>query len=207
MRTYLLVKGTTGPRDLKFATVPDPKPGAREILVRMRAASLNYRDQVIARDAYMGTKMDGDTVPLSDGAGEVIEIGPGVTRFKIGDRVASTFNRGWIAGPHKDGNYQQLGQVGVPGVLAERVVFDEQNAVHIPDGLSFEEAACLPCAALTAWSALFVAGGLRAGQSVLTLGTGGRVGVRDSAREGGGMLRHLHVVIGRKTREGQGARR
>jgi NADPH:quinone reductase-like Zn-dependent oxidoreductase len=173
MKAYFLVKGTTGPRDLKFETRPDPKPGAREILVRMRAASLNYRDQVIARDAYMGTKMDTDTVPLSDGAGEVIEIGAGVTRFKSGDRVAGTFNRGWIAGSHKDGAYQQLGQVGVPGVLAELVVFDEQDAVHIPEALSFAEAACLPCAALTAWSALVVAGGMKAGHSVLTLGTGG----------------------------------
>jgi len=173
MRAYFLSRGMAGPSDLKLGERPDPVPGPRDILVRMRAASLNYRDQVIARDAYMGLKMDKDTVPLSDGAGEVIAIGADVTRFKVGDRVVGTFNRGWHGGLHGDGTYAQLGQMGVEGVLAERVVFDEGDAVLVPDGLSYEEAACLPCAALTAWSALVVAGGMKAGQSVLTLGTGG----------------------------------
>jgi NADPH:quinone reductase-like Zn-dependent oxidoreductase len=173
MRAYFLSKGMTAPVDLKIGERPDPTPGPRDILVRMRAASLNYRDQVIARDTYMGLKMDKDTVPLSDGAGEVIAVGAGVTRFAVGDRVAGTFNRGWNGGSHGDGAYEQLGQKGVEGVLAELVVFDEGDAVAVPEGLSFEEASCLPCAALTAWSALVVAGGMKAGQSVLTLGTGG----------------------------------
>ena len=173
MRAYLLTKGTSGPRDLKLAERPDPVPGLKDILVRMRAASLNYRDQMIVRDSYMGQTIDADTVPLSDGAGEVIAIGRGVTRFRIGDRVIGTFNRGWHGGAHGDGTYQQLGQKGVEGVLAEKVVFDEGDAVAVPDGLSYEEGACLPCAALTAWSALVVAGNMTAGKSVLTLGTGG----------------------------------
>ena len=173
MRAYLLSKGIKSPRDLKLAERPDPVPGPKDILVRMRAASLNYRDQMIARDTYMGQTMGADTVPLSDGAGEVIAVGARVTRFKVGDRVIGTFNRGWHGGAHGDGGYQQLGQTGVDGVLAELVVFDEGDAVAVPDRLSYEEAACLPCAALTAWSALVVAGGMTVGQSVLTLGTGG----------------------------------
>ncbi len=173
MRAYLLSKGTAGPKDLKRVERPDPKPGPKDILVRMRAASLNYRDQVIAKDVYMGIKMEVDTIPLSDGAGEVVAVGSSVTRFKVGDRVASTFMKGWIGGAFRDEGYPALGQNNVDGVLAELVVFDQEDAVHIPDGLSFEEAACLPCAALTAWSALVTAGGVRAGQSVLTLGTGG----------------------------------
>jgi NADPH:quinone reductase-like Zn-dependent oxidoreductase len=172
MRAYILVKGTMGPRDLKRTERPDPKPGPREILVRMRAAALNYRDQIIARDGRPAGKLQNESIPMSDGAGEVVEIGEAVTRFKVGDRVTSTFDQGWIAGPYGDKFYPSLGQDGVDGVLAEYALFNEENAVKAPEGLSFEEAACLPCAAVTAWNALTV-GNMRAGQSVLTLGTGG----------------------------------
>lgn len=173
MRAYLLSKGMTGPKDLKLVDRPDPQPGAKEILVRMRAASLNYRDQMIAHDTYMGNTLQGDAIPLSDGAGEVIAVGPGVTRFKIGDRIMSTFFKDWIAGPWRDQGYSALGQNGVDGVLAELVVFNQEDAVRIPDRLSFEEASCLSCAALTAWTSIYDAAGVRAGQSVLALGTGG----------------------------------
>ncbi len=173
MKAWHVVKGTKGPRDLKLAERPDPQPGAKDILVRMRAASLNYRDQVIVQNKYMNLTMERDTVPLSDGAGEVIAVGEEVTRFKVGDRVIGTFNRGWYGGSYEDDRYEQLGQPGVEGVLAEKVVLNQDDAVSVPAFLSYEEAACLPCAALTAWSALVVAGKMKAGQSVLTLGTGG----------------------------------
>jgi NADPH:quinone reductase-like Zn-dependent oxidoreductase len=172
MRAYLLVKGTTGPKDLKRTERPAPKPGPRDILVRMRAAALNYRDQIIARDGRPAGKLQNESIPMSDGAGEVVEIGAAVTRFKVGDRVTSTFDQGWIAGPYGDKFYPSLGQDGVDGVLAEFAVFDQENAVRAPDGLSFEEAACLPCAAVTAWTAL-ATGDMKPGQTVLTLGTGG----------------------------------
>ncbi len=156
MRAYLLQPGTTGPKDLKLVERANPKPGPKEILVRMRAASLNYRDLRIATDQYPLGKLSVDTIPLSDGAGEVIEVGPGVTRFKVGDRVAGTFAKGWISGPSEDGVPPALGQSGVDGILAEQVVIDQQDAVKLPDGLSFEEGACLPCAAVTAWNSLVV---------------------------------------------------
>ncbi len=173
MKAWFVTKGTKGPRDLKLCERPDPVPGPKDLLVRMRAASLNYRDQVIVRDKYMGLTMESDTIALSDGAGEVVAVGDRVTRFKVGDRVIGTFNRGWIGGSYGDVVYDQLGHPGIDGVLANLVVISQEDAVSIPGDLSYEEASCLPCAALTAWSALVVAGRMKAGQSVLTLGTGG----------------------------------
>jgi NADPH:quinone reductase-like Zn-dependent oxidoreductase len=137
----------------------------------MRAASLNYRDQLILNGGYFGGPLTQPTIPLSDGAGEVIGLGAGVTRFKVGDRVAGTFFRGWIDGPPR-GVYVALGSP-VDGVLAEYATFDEQDAVRIPDSLSFEEAATLPCAGVTAWHALVVTCGVKPGDSVLVLGSGG----------------------------------
>ncbi len=173
MKAWFVTKGTKGPRDLKLGNRPDPEPGPKDVLVRMRAASLNYRDQVIAQDKYMGVAMDRDTIALSDGAGEVVAVGGGVTRFKTGDRVIGTFNRGWIGGSYGDVIYDQLGHPGIDGVLSELVVFAQEDVVSVPGDLSYEEASCLPCAALTAWSALVVAGRMKPGQTVLTLGTGG----------------------------------
>ncbi len=114
-------------------------------------------------------------VPLSDGAGEVVEVGPGVTRFRVGDRVAGCFMPGWESGPPTDlAGKSALGAGGL-GMLAERVVLPEGGVVRIPDHLSFEEAATLPCAAVTAWNALFEGDGTRvkAGDTVLVQGTGG----------------------------------
>ncbi|OGT74223.1 MAG: NADPH:quinone oxidoreductase [Gammaproteobacteria bacterium RIFCSPLOWO2_02_FULL_56_15] len=174
MKAWIIRKGSTSLDGLQPIERPDPAPAGREILVRMQAASINYRDQVIATGRYFNQEVAVDTVPLSDGAGEVVAAGPEVRRFRTGDRILGTFFRDWIDGPPPAvGRVTALGQSGVDGVLAEHVVFHEDNAVRIPGYLSFEEAACLPCAALTAWNSLVTQGRIRQGQSVLTLGTGG----------------------------------
>ncbi|MBI2319224.1 MAG: NAD(P)-dependent alcohol dehydrogenase [Betaproteobacteria bacterium] len=158
---------------LKLCNEEEPRPGPREIAIRIRATSLNYRDLKVAAGAYDPRTIKPRPIPLSDGAGEVVEIGPGVTRVKPGDRVAAIFSQRWLAG-RADPAYASS-VLGGPsdGMLAERVVLSEEGVVPIPTHLNFEEAATLPCAALTAWHALFARGGLTAGETVLTLGTGG----------------------------------
>ena len=151
-----------------------PKPGPGEVLIRIHAASLNFRDVMIAEGTY-NPRMRLPAVPFSDGAGEVVEIGPNVTRWTVGDRVSPIFAQGWIDGePSLQKSRTALGAGSQwDGVLREYAVFNEEGLVGIPDHLSFEEASTLPCAALTAWNALAVSGGLKAGDTVLTLGTGG----------------------------------
>lgn len=147
-------------------------PTAHEVHVRVHAVSLNYRDLLIADGKYpfMG---DGPVIPCSDGAGEVIAIGAQVTRFRVGDRVAASFFPNWVHGaPTPQSTAGALG-AAVDGVLAEEVVLHEDALVAIPSHLSYAEAATIPCAGVTAWNSLFVEGGLRAGDSVLLLGTGG----------------------------------
>lgn len=150
---------------------PIPEPGPGEVLARMRAASLNYRDLLVADNVYgvPSTRL----IPLSDGAGEVAAIGAGVTKFRAGDRVAANFYPDWISGPITAENKRRALGGSVDGVLTEYLVLPESAFVPIPDHLSFEEAATLPCAALTAWNALTEAATLRPGQKVLLQGTGG----------------------------------
>ena len=158
---------------LKLGDEEDRHPGPREVAIRIRATSLNYRDLKVATGAYEPGTIKPRVIPLSDGAGEVVEAGAGVTRVKIGDRVAAIFLQRWLAG-RVDPAYASSALGGPSdGVLAERVVLSEEGVVPIPGHLSFEEAATLPCAAVTAWHALFARGNLTAGESVLTLGTGG----------------------------------
>ena len=171
MKAYVLTTGATSLEHLRRAELPDPRPGPGQILVRMRAASLNYRDQLIVTGHYFGGSVARDTIPLSDGAGEVVEVGTGVTRFKLGDRIVSTFFRGWIDGA-PSGPLPALGNP-VDGVLAEYVVFDQSDAVALPRSLSFEEGATLSCAGVTAWHAIARVGDVRPGQTVLVLGSGG----------------------------------
>lgn len=153
--------------------VDDPTPNSREVIVRFHAVSLNYRDLMFIKGVY-NPKAKLPAVPLSDGAGEVVAVGREVTRWKVGDRVCPIFVQGWIEGePSAEKNRTSLGAGDRPGVLRERGAFNEEALVKIPDHLSYEEAATLPCAALTAWNALVVAGRLRAGETILTLGTGG----------------------------------
>lgn len=155
------------------AEIETPRPGRRQVLVRMRAASLNYRDLMIISGRYGSGQVRPGLIPLSDGAGEVAEIGPDVTRFGVGDRVAGIFHQAWLAGEiTKDSLGSALGG-DLDGVLAEYVLFEEDGLVFLPPHLSFEEGATLPCAAVTAWDALFCHRPLQPGQSVLTLGTGG----------------------------------
>lgn len=150
---------------------PKPVPGPGQVLVRVRACSLNYRDLIVARGRF-GDKTQG-RVPLSDGAGEVEAVGGGVTRFKPGDRVAACFFQDWIDGPFEMRYHGSALGGEAPGMLAEYVALPEQGWVKFPEHLSFQEAACLPCAAVTAWQALVVRGALAAGETVLALGTGG----------------------------------
>jgi NADPH:quinone reductase-like Zn-dependent oxidoreductase len=148
-----------------------PKPAAGEVLVRIHAVSLNYRDLLIAQGRYArGLKLP--LVPFSNGAGEVIAVGAGVTRVQPGDRVAGIFMQNWLSGEVSP--YVARSALGgsVDGVLAEYIVFHEDGVVHIPPHLSYEEAATLPCAAVTAWNALTTSV-LKPGITVLVQGTGG----------------------------------
>ncbi len=171
MHAYL-VTSDGGPDALERVERPEPTPGPGEVRVSMRAASLNYRDTIVVAGGYPRNDSF-PCVPLSDGAGVVEAIGDGVTRFAVGDRVVNTFFRDWIAGEPDEAAMRSAHGGGIDGALAEQVVFPERALLPIPQHLSFEEAACLPCAAVTAWQSLFVKGDLTAGQTVLCLGTGG----------------------------------
>ena len=158
--------------NLAIVERPEPKPGPREVLVKIRACSLNYRDLLILRGDY-DPRQRFPLVMLCDGAGEVVEVGAEVTRVKRGDRVAAIFMQRWISGKLTDEATRTALGGGIDGVGAEFVAFHEDGLVHVPPHLSFEEAATLPCAAVTAWNALFEAGNVKYGTTVLTLGSGG----------------------------------
>jgi NADPH:quinone reductase-like Zn-dependent oxidoreductase len=172
MRLYRLPKAA-GIDSLTMAEADVPTPGRGQVLVRMRAASLNYRDLMIVSGRAARGAPPVDLVPLSDGAGEVTSVGPEVTRVKPGDRVAGCFMQSWIGGPiGPDDAASSLGG-SIDGVLAEYCLFDQNGLVHLPAHLSFEQGATLPCAGVTAWNALFAGQIMFPGDSVLVLGTGG----------------------------------
>jgi NADPH:quinone reductase-like Zn-dependent oxidoreductase len=156
---------------LKLVDLPEPQPGAGQILIRVRATSLNYRDTAVVSGIYPGQTLP--VIPLSDGAGDVVAIGAGVTRVKVGDRVAGIFFQDWIAGRLTRQKIKSALGGAIDGMLAEYVVLNQEGVVHLPDHLSYEEGAALPCAAVTAWQALVTRGQLAAGETVLLLGTGG----------------------------------
>ncbi len=174
MRQWMIAQGSTSLDGLQLRDAPDPAPAPGEVLVRVRACSINYRDQAIPLGLYMGGPVASDTVPLSDGAGEIVALGEGVSDFAIGDRVAGLFFQNWIDGPPSPGVGPALGAAGAPGMLQDLVALPAHGVVRIADSLSFEQAACLPCAGVTAWNALMAGPRpLQAGESVLVLGTGG----------------------------------
>jgi NADPH:quinone reductase-like Zn-dependent oxidoreductase len=172
MRAYELPKGGAGIEALVKVERPTPKPLYRQVLVKVIACSLNYRDLGIVRGSYRMPVRE-NLIPLSDGAGEVVEVGPGVTRVKAGDKVAGCFFQRWVGGePDAHVHGYALGG-SIDGMLAEYAVLEEDGVIKIPGHLSIEEAATLPCAAVTAWEAMVNHAKLIAGQTVLLQGTGG----------------------------------
>lgn len=171
MRSYSIE--AFGLENLRLIDEPEPTPNANEILVRVRAVSLNYRDLMVASGTY-NPRMPLPAIPGSDCAGEVVAVGGNVEEWQVGDRVCSTVIPGWIkGGPSQEASKTAIGAGGARGVLSEYAVFHETAVVRAPKHLSYEEASTLPCAGLTAWHALSVSGKLREGETVLTLGTGG----------------------------------
>ena len=156
---------------LDFVEKPTPTPGPGEVLIGVRAVSINYRDLLMVKGLY-NPKLRFPRIPCSDGAGEIIAIGEGVTAWKPGDRVAGIFMQNWFDGPLTPAKAKGALGGDIDGMLADYVVLQESGLVRIPDYLSFQEAATLPCAGVTAWNALR-AGDVRPGSKVLIQGTGG----------------------------------
>jgi NADPH:quinone reductase-like Zn-dependent oxidoreductase len=171
VRAYEIVSAG-GIGALHLGERPRPEPGPGEVLVRVHASSVNYRDLVTIEDPE-ARNIAYPRIPNSDCAGEVIAVGPGVSRFKAGDRVAGCFFQRWETGEVTvEAMASALGGA-IDGVLAEEVVLAADGVVAVPEHLSYDEASTLPCAALTAWHALVEKGALKAGETVLLLGTGG----------------------------------
>ncbi|MCP5146198.1 MAG: NAD(P)-dependent alcohol dehydrogenase [Gammaproteobacteria bacterium] len=170
-RQYQFVAQGNGFR-IEAKSVPVPTPAANEVLVRVRATSLNRRDLLVLSGQYPAGNANG-AVPLSDGAGEVVAVGSAVKEFKVGDRVAGTFFPTWLSGKRKPEHLADARGAERNGMLSEYVVSQPEGLVQIPAHLSFEEAAALPCAGLTAFNALFRKASLQPGDYVLLEGTGG----------------------------------
>ncbi len=172
MRAYQLLPGENI-EGLRCVDYPDRDLGMGEVRVRVHAVSLNYRDLTVARGNYLMTVED-PIIPCSDGAGEVLEVGHGVSRIQKGDRVAASFFPYWQEGPASPGKIRHALGGDIHGMLAQEVVLHEDALAVIPPGLGFAQAACMPCAGVTAWNAIFVSSNqLRPGDTVLLLGTGG----------------------------------
>ena len=171
MKAYHVKKGSTSLDGFARVEVDRPAPGPGQVLVRVRAVSINFRDLAVVTGNYFGGSVQRDLVPCSDGAGEVAEVGAGVTRFAPGDRVAATFFQVWDEGRPPPG----IAALGSPldGMLAEYAVLDQHGLVAVPKHLSWEQAASLPCAGVTAWNALMAHDRVVPGETVLLLGTGG----------------------------------
>ena len=177
-------KGVDG---LKLIELERPPLGHGQIRVRMRACSINFRDLLMVRGHY-DPRMTLPMIPLSDGAGEVLEVAEGVTRFAVGDRVMGAFAPRWIAGEPKPENMRATRGYPLPGTLQTEVCEDAEGWVRIPEHLDYVQAATLPCAALTAWSTLVEYGHIHTGNTILVQGTGGvslaalQIGVMHGAR-------------------------
>jgi NADPH:quinone reductase-like Zn-dependent oxidoreductase len=171
MRAYEIVgPGGVDALTLRERDLPEPGPG--EVRVRMRANAINYRD-LTTIETPAGRGFDFPRVPNSDGAGDIVATGAGVTDLAVGDRVASCFFQNWTAGSiSAEAMASALGGA-LDGVLADEVNLRAEGVIKVPDHLSYGEAACLPCAGLTAWNCLMVQGAMKAGDTILLLGTGG----------------------------------
>jgi NADPH:quinone reductase-like Zn-dependent oxidoreductase len=174
MRAWRLPAGCTSVAQLELVELPKPDPAPGEVLVRVHATSLNYRDQAIAQGRYFGAAIKVAGTPLSDGAGVVEAVGAGVKALAPGDRVAGTFFQAWLEGPPPPAKGEVLGCPPAKGMLADYVALAETGVVKLASSLTFEEAATLPCAGVTAWNALMTGvRPLERGQWVLLIGTGG----------------------------------
>jgi NADPH:quinone reductase-like Zn-dependent oxidoreductase len=166
------IRGKFGLESLTLTERPDPQAGPGQVVVRIKAASLNYRDLLTVKGQY-NPKQPLPLIPCSDGAGEVVAVGAGVTRVKSGERVAGIFAQKWLGGTPTRALLRSTLGGPLDGMLAEYSVLSEDGIVSVPEHLSNEEAATLPCAAVTAWSSLVTDGSLKAGETILVQGTGG----------------------------------
>lgn len=169
----MVLKSATGVDQLTQVDLKDPVAGPGEVLVRLRAASLNYRDCLIINGGYRNQQKQQNLIPLSDGSGEIAALGHGVTGFQIGERVTTMFCQDWISGAPDQKTIESLYGRSRDGMLCELKVFKPHQLVKTLDHLSDVEAAALPCAAITAWSAIVADGQTRPGDLILTQGTGG----------------------------------
>lgn len=151
---------------------PDLTPGYGQVLIKLRAVSLNYRDLMVVKGLY-NPKLPLPRIPFSDGMGEVVAVGEGVTEVKTGDRVAGIFFQKWLCGELTEAKAQSALGGAIDGLLTQYAVLHEDGVVFVPEHLTDEEGAALPCAAVTAWNALVTSGGVKAGDTVLVQGTGG----------------------------------
>ncbi|TGK12452.1 NAD(P)-dependent alcohol dehydrogenase [Leptospira fletcheri] len=166
------VRNNFGIENLSSVTRPNPKPGPGEVLVKIKACSLNYRDFLMITGQY-NPRQKLPLVPLSDGAGEVVELGPDVKNVKVGDRVCGIFSQGWLAGAPRLDNIRETLGGPLDGMISEYRVFPEKGVISFPEHLSYAEASTLPCAGLTAYNAVVTFGELEPGMTVVALGTGG----------------------------------
>jgi NADPH:quinone reductase-like Zn-dependent oxidoreductase len=184
---YFCIEKELGIDALQLKEKDVPRPGYGQVLVRIRAVSLNYRDLLVISGSY-SRHLPLPLIPLSDGAGEVVEVGAGVSRWLPGDRVAGTFFQDWEGGGLTEDVPKSALGGAIDGVLSEYALFRERGLVRVPAIFTFEEGATLPCAGLTAWNAL-QSGNFACGQSALTLGTGGvSLFALQFARAGGGRV-------------------
>lgn len=166
------IKDVFGIDALQFSERPDPALRQGQVRLRVKAVSLNYRDlMTVKHGGARGAKLP--LIPCSDGAGEVVEVGPGVTRVKTGDRVAGTFFQNWLAGDIEASCFASALGGAIDGMLADHVVLHENGLVHTPAYMTDEDAATLPCAAVTAWQGMVTKGNMKAGDTILVQGTGG----------------------------------
>lgn len=172
MKRWILKSGATTLDGLVLEDVAKPEPGRGEVRVRIRAVSLNYRDQLALSNAGGNWRLDRDLIPVADGTGEIDAVGEGVVQWSLGDNVITVYLRNFIDWPPHAGIGLGLGSLGEDGVLAEYVVLPADRVIRAPSTLNYVEASTLPCAALTAWTALQNAYPVRSGQKILSLGTG-----------------------------------